>query len=74
MRLSQKMVGSKLVMWVFYLLRLKDLKLLTEKKIFLNFNKENMLPHKKFKLFTQDAHIFKKYFYMESQLKISVFQ
>lgn len=66
------MDGLRLEMLVFSLLKEEDLKLLTERKIFSSFNKANMLLLKKLKSFTQDAHIFKKYFYMENLHKISV--
>lgn len=66
------MDGLRLEMLVFSLLKAEDLKLLTERKIFSSFNRVNMLPHKKSKLFTQGAHMFKKYFYMENLHKISV--
>lgn len=47
---------------------------MTGRKIFSSFNKVNMWLLRKFKLFTQGAHMYKKYFYMDNLHKISVFQ
>lgn len=53
-----------------FFLRLMPLRLLIEKKISLSFHKENILQHKKYKMFTLISQKLTKYFWLGNLKKI----